>query len=243
VNDTTEDHPSTPAVVIYIKPADTRVPKAAWFDASVKATAILNAQRQGFTVIETREVQIDLVKAALAEGDVTAAGKVVLNPVKRDVLDRLLANLAGEPVEALDGSGKLPPGAMPTYVGSSDTIPVSQVPVDPLWAALTVNMVVLAPEQTDQGAPEGWWEAVITAIHGDVLTLRFRDYSRQPLVHRKRDEIAIMYPPPVRVLTTRGGFRAAPLFCAWRDSWLPPGPLPDIEVHHDHQDRAHSCPE
>jgi hypothetical protein len=88
---------------------------------------------------------------------------------------------------------------MPTFVGSSDDIPAHKVPIDPLWAALTVNMVVLAPEFTDQGTPEGWWEAVIVAIDGDVFTLRFRDYPRQSLKRRKRDEIAIMYPPPVRV--------------------------------------------
>ncbi|MCX7384771.1 MAG: hypothetical protein NT133_25895 [Alphaproteobacteria bacterium] len=93
----------------------------------------------------------------------TSAGKVVLNAVKREVLERLLANLAGEPVQTLDGYGTLPPGVMPTYAGSSDTIPAAPVPVAPLWAALTVNMVVLAPEQNDQGASEGWWEAVLDA--------------------------------------------------------------------------------
>jgi hypothetical protein len=60
-------------------------------------------------------------------------------------------------------------------------------------------MVVLAPEYTDQGATEGWWEAVIIAVHGDTLTLRWRDYPRQSIVRRKRDEVAIMFPPPVRV--------------------------------------------
>jgi hypothetical protein len=73
------------------------------------------------------------------------------------------------------------------------------VPIDPLWAALTVNMVVLAPDLDSKGLADGWWESVIVDIHGDVLTLRFRDYPRQPLFRRKRDQIAIMYPPPVRV--------------------------------------------
>ena len=199
MNDTTDDRPTNPAVVIYTMPAEARIPRAAWFDITVKATAMGGAERQGYTAIEITRAQIDLVKAALTEGEVSTAGKVTLAPVKRDVLDRLLANLAGEPVDKLDGSGKLPPGVMPTFVGSSDDIPLHEVPVDPLWAALTVNMVVLAPEYTDQGTPAGWWEAVITAIHGEVFTLRFRDYPRQPLIHRKRDEIAIKYPPPVRV--------------------------------------------
>jgi hypothetical protein len=199
MNETIEEFPAIPAVVIYTMAPEARVPKAAWFGTDVKATAMLGAQRQGYTSVDITERHVDLVKAALPEGDLTAAGKVTLPGVKRDVLDRLLANLAGEPVDAPDGSGKLPPGVMPTYVGSSDEIPPHQVPVDPLWAALTVNMVVLTPDLDSQGIHSGWWEAVITAIQGDVYTLRFRDYPRQALVRRKRDEIAIMYPPPVRV--------------------------------------------
>lgn len=55
-------------------------------------------------------------------------------------------------------------------------------------------MVVLAPEYDERGAIEGWYEAIITAIHGEVFTLRFRDYP----VRRKRYELGLMYPPPVR---------------------------------------------
>lgn len=198
-DDTTDQLPSNPALIIYTKPADTPVPRASWFDHSVKATALLSAERQGYTAIETTPAQVDLVKAALSEGEISKAGKVTLGAVKRDVLDRLLANLSGTPVEKLDGTGTLAPGVMPTYVGSSDEVRASEMPVDPLWAALTVNMVVLAPEVSDQGTPEGWWEAVIVAIHGDVFTIRFRDYPRQSVKQRKRDQIAIMYPPPVRV--------------------------------------------
>ena len=199
MNDEPYEPPATPAVLVYTKPADSRVPRATWFGLTVKATATLGAQRQGYTAVEFAPTHIDLVKAAVPEGEITSAGKLTLSGVKRDVLQRLLANLAGSPVEAPDGSGKLPPGTLPTFVGLSDDIPAHAMPVDPLWAALAVNMVVLIPEYTDQGAPEGWWEAIIVAIHGDVFTLRFRDYPNQSLKKRKRDEIAIMYPPPVRV--------------------------------------------
>ncbi len=190
---------ANPAVVIYHKPTDAKLPRAAWFDLTVKASATLHAERQGYTWVNVPPPQIDLVKSAVPEGEVATNGKITLPAIKRDVLERLLANMAGEPVDAPDGSGKLPGGAMPTYIGCSDRIPASQVPFDPLWANLTVNMVVLVAELTDQGTPEGWWEAVITAIHGDVFTLHFRDYPRQGVIRRKRDQIAIMYPPPVRV--------------------------------------------
>ena len=199
MNNIPDDPPDVPAILVYVRPPDARIPKAAWFGQTVNATARLAAERQLFTAIELTLAQVELVKAAVPEGEITSAGRLSLPGVKPDVLERLLANLAGEPVLAADGSGALPPGVVPTFVGSSDDIPAQNVPVDPLWAALAVNMVVLAPEQDSQGIPQGWWEAVIVAIHGDVFTLRFRDYPRQALVRRKRDEIAIMYPPPVRV--------------------------------------------
>jgi hypothetical protein len=199
MNDKPEDPPAVPAVLIYAKPADAKVPHAAWFGTTVKATAMLGAKRQDYTALEFAEPYIDLVKAAVPQGELSPAGKVTLPGVKRDVLERLLANLAGAPVESPDGSGKLPPGTVPIFVGSSDDIPTQAVPVDPLWAGLAVNMVVLTADFDSQGIPQGWWEALIVTIEGEVFTLRFRDYPRQPLVHRKRDEIAIMYPPPVRV--------------------------------------------
>ncbi len=194
-----EKLPPVPAVLIHTKPADALTPKAGWFPVTERASATLAAQRAGYTVVEFDPRYADLVKAAAHQGELSKAGKLSLSAVKKDVLARLLANLAGEPVEAPDGSGKLPPGTLPTFVGSSEAQLAAAQPVDPLWAALTVNMVVLAPEYEDRGGTEGWFESIIVAIHGDVFTLRFRDYPRQPQFQRQRHELAIMYPPPVRV--------------------------------------------
>ena len=199
MSDTTPERPSVPALVVYTKAPDAKSPRAAWYGQSVKETAKLYAQRAGYTAIEIKPDQVDLVKAAVSEGEEPAAGKLTLYAVKRDVLDKMLGVLGGAPADAPDGSGKLPPGVMPKHVGLSDSVPASSLPVDPLWANLAINMVVLAPEYTDQGTPEGWWEAVIVAIHNDVLRLRWRDYPRQEHINRKRDEVALMYPPPARV--------------------------------------------
>jgi hypothetical protein len=45
-----------------------------------------------------------------------------------------------------------------------------------------------------EGDKEGWWEAIITATDGDMLTLRFRDYPKQPKVQRHRAAIALINP-------------------------------------------------
>ena len=56
------------------------------------------------------------------------------------------------------------------------------------WQDLRVVSVVVAFEKSD----DGWWEAVVTAINGDNLTLRWRDYASQPAVVRSRSQIAFM---------------------------------------------------
>jgi hypothetical protein len=164
MNETPDDPVVVPAVLAYSRRPEARSPRAAWFPETVKATILERAQRYGLTTVDIAPEQVDLVKAAVPEGEITAAGKVDLASIKKDIFERLLANLAGAPVEKLDGSGTLPPGVMPAYLGSSDDIQPQDVSVDPLWAALTVNMVVLAPEYGDRGATDGWWEAIIVAM-------------------------------------------------------------------------------
>jgi hypothetical protein len=41
----------------------------------------------------------------------------------------------------------------------------------------------------------GWWEAIVIARNGDMLTLRFRDYPKLPKFFRHRNAIALMSPP------------------------------------------------
>jgi hypothetical protein len=52
---------------------------------------------------------------------------------------------------------------------------------------LKEGALVLAP-----AAPgEGWWEAVIVKVKGDLLTLRWRDYPDDPPFARRRNQIAL----------------------------------------------------
>ena len=41
----------------------------------------------------------------------------------------------------------------------------------------------------------GWWEAIVLARTGDMLTLRFRDYPKLPKFARHRAAVALMSPP------------------------------------------------
>jgi hypothetical protein len=53
------------------------------------------------------------------------------------------------------------------------------------WGEIAVGSQVLAQESV----AEGWWEAIVTDINGEKLTLRWRDYPRYPTFVRGRSDI------------------------------------------------------
>jgi len=59
------------------------------------------------------------------------------------------------------------------------------------WDEIAAGHLVIAQETLDYG----WWEAIVIARNGDMLTLRFRDYPKLPKFFRHRNAIALMSPP------------------------------------------------
>jgi hypothetical protein len=53
---------------------------------------------------------------------------------------------------------------------------------------------VLAADLDRQGAPEAWYEAIIVRAEGREFVLRWRDYPRDGLLTRTREQIAILPP-------------------------------------------------
>ena len=79
----------------------------------------------------------------------------------------------------------------PTNPPASASATASQVAVGPparTWQDLKVGSVVVAHENME----DGWFEAVVLSIAGDALTLRWRDYPKQPTITRHRSQIAFM---------------------------------------------------
>ena len=61
------------------------------------------------------------------------------------------------------------------------------------WATLAFGQIVLAQDPNPQN---GWWEAEIVEMDGDELTLKWRDFPRQPKVKRSRIDVALLNPIP-----------------------------------------------
>lgn len=80
----------------------------------------------------------------------------------------------------------------PEYVAPdlSNNVPPA-LPVS--WDTLAAGHLVLAREERDE---DGYWEALVLEIDGDVLTLKFRDYARQPKIKRHRTAVALLNPAP-----------------------------------------------
>jgi hypothetical protein len=52
--------------------------------------------------------------------------------------------------------------------------------------------VVVAQENVE----DGWYEAIVTEVNGDMLTLRWRDYPRERRIVRHRFRVGLVYPSP-----------------------------------------------
>ena len=82
---------------------------------------------------------------------------------------------------AANAPGKASSGAQ----GSTESQPLPKT-----WDDIKVGSEVIAFES----AEDGWWEAIVTEINGEMLTLRWRNYPRQPLVARRRHQVALRFP-------------------------------------------------
>lgn len=58
------------------------------------------------------------------------------------------------------------------------------------WDDIDVGHLVIAYENSE----DGWWEAIVVDKTKDMLTLRWRDYPKQPTVVRHRTAVALLKP-------------------------------------------------
>lgn len=59
------------------------------------------------------------------------------------------------------------------------------------WPSISKGHLVIALEDDPQ---DGWWEAVVVEVAGDMLTLKWRYFPKQALVQRHRSAVALLYP-------------------------------------------------
>lgn len=132
----------------------------------------------------------------LPQGRIYASGKAFVPNIRRDLYDKLNAILTqpgdGSSILRLENSSN-----QPTADGdpAANNVPCASPTIGGLprsWESVGVGHMVLIHESPE----DGWWEAVVVAREDEVLTLRFRDYPKQPTFVRHLSAVALVNPGP-----------------------------------------------
>jgi hypothetical protein len=113
-------------------------------------------------------------------GRVYARGKAFIPFIRKELFDQLRDAQFGPPSAP---AGKEIPQSDVAYADS----PTS-------WKEITVGNEVIA-HNTDL---EGWWEAIVVARDGDLVTVKWTDYPQEGMVKRHITSIALRHPGPYK---------------------------------------------
>jgi hypothetical protein len=154
-------------------------PQAARFPASQLDLATKAAKAMNLVVGTADGRVLTELAAKLPTGRLYATGRGFVPPIRQTLYDKI--------VEALKVAGQSVPEPTNLSVPPDPGLPGS-------WDEIEVGHMVIAAE-----APrEPWWAAIVVAKDGDMLTLKWRDYSWEPNVTRHASAVALLKPDPVR---------------------------------------------
>jgi hypothetical protein len=136
------------------------------------------------------------VAMKLPPGRVYASGKAFIPPVKRDLVEKLahVLNMPGDDSKTFKLA--YPPGQTPEHEGEAQNKVRTVSPITSglprSWDSIQPGHVVLVHESP----ADGWWEATVQEREEEILTLKFRDYPRQPKFQRHISQVALINPGP-----------------------------------------------
>jgi hypothetical protein len=160
---------------------DSGKPLGARFPSDQASLVAKAAKAMNLTVAKANGGALVELAKKLPTGRLYATGRGFVPPVRRGLYDELIEQLqlAGQsvPKELDQRNGERAVPGLPTSC-----------------ADIAVGHLVIAHED----AINGWWEAIVLARDGDMLTLKWRDYD-QPNVTRHVGSVALLMPTPVSV--------------------------------------------
>ncbi len=152
------------------------------------------AELMGFHVIHVapENQELHALAAGLPLGKIFATGRAFVPFVSRVAFDKLAT--------LVDGGLRVEPRA------AASPLPVHRVAAmftedaadaaNELWAKIEVGTVILAAADPELYG-QSWWEAVVVAIDGDDLTLRWvEDPTEEPFEVPRRD-VGLRHPAPM----------------------------------------------
>jgi hypothetical protein len=161
-------------------------PKAARFGREHASLAIKAATQLQLNVLASNDPDVAEIAARLPVGRVHATGRTFVPFIRRDLYDRLVAAAAG------NGNGSSP--ATGSHAGGAATAnsPNGNPNLPRSWDQIALGDLVVA----QQSLEDGWYEAIVIEVNGDMLTLRWRDYPRERKIVRHRLRVGLRYPGP-----------------------------------------------
>jgi hypothetical protein len=160
-------------------------PKGARFGREHASLAIKAATQLQLNVLASTDPRVAEIAARLPVGRVHATGRTFVPFIRRDLYDRLVAAAGnGNGASAVRLTGSHAGGA-----GTADP-PNGNPNLPRTWHEIGLGALVVAQEDPE----DGWYEAIVIAVNGDMLTLRWRDHPRQRRLVRHRLRVGLLYP-------------------------------------------------
>jgi hypothetical protein len=171
---------TTPALIV-LGVDDKSKSHASWFARSEVKQASKAAALMGMATLAVAGDELSALAGKLPQGKLFESGKAFVPFVKGDLFTKLKAHLP-QPIDL----GALRASAAAGGGEAGEAGPTPNRPKD--WSVIAVGDLVLAPEK------EGWWEAIVERVVGEMLTLKWRDWPDEPVFVKTREQVALMHP-------------------------------------------------
>jgi hypothetical protein len=156
-------------VIVYGQDKDRHL--AGYFKSEHAALATKAAESLKFKVAKVISQELGNLAALVQVGRPHDKGKNLVAPVSKAIFDTIVVTVAAN-------------GSKP----AKQTADAQKLPKH--WDQIREGNFVLA----HWSVKDGWWEAIVTAVDGDMLTLRWRDFAKYPQIIRHRHSIALLRP-------------------------------------------------
>jgi hypothetical protein len=148
-------------------------PRGARFEGADANLVAKAAQLMELNVYEPQTKELAALAKKLPIGRLYANGKAFVANIRQSLYSQIIVELALEPGAAVGNTQDTPPVAT--------GLPKS-------WDDIAPGHLVIAQESLEYG----WWEAIVIARNGDMLSLRFREYPKLPKFARHRAAVALV---------------------------------------------------
>jgi hypothetical protein len=174
---------------------ESRKPRAARFGSAHGNLAAKAAELMSLTAFPVNSAALAEIAEKLPTGRMYANGRAFVPNVRRDLYSKLIAaaatNTGGNSQSQSDEPAQKP-------AAGNETGPSPAEPAEPVvahgyprdWNDISVGHLVIA----SGGATDGWWEAIVVGLEGDMLTLRWRDFPKYPKFVQHRSAVALLKP-------------------------------------------------